>query len=73
MTDKLKRFAAFATNLRSLKEIFPEHIKEIDKCLFDVGQKLDGCDDPNCTCKMNFETFHGIASEDKRRSNEFNQ
>lgn len=67
--EELNKYAAFAANLASLREIFPEHAREIDRCLFDVGQKLDRCFDPNCNCKFNFETFHGEMNSQKRFSN----
>ena len=56
-------WARFALAMRFIREDFPEHKREIDKCIYDVGQKLENCDDPNCTCRMNFENFHSISNQ----------
>lgn len=67
----LQNWAAFAEALGELRKIFPEHAAEIDKCLYDVGQKLPSCNDPNCTCQMTFENFRAISHENAKRSYEF--
>jgi hypothetical protein len=67
----LQNLAAFALAMRELRENFPEHTREIDKCLYDVGQKLPSCNDPNCTCQMTFENFQAISRENAKRSYEF--
>lgn len=67
----LQRFSAFALALGDLRGIFPEHAAEIDRCLYEVGQKLPSCNDPNCTCGMTFENFHAISQKIARESYEF--
>ncbi len=63
MSNDLRKFAAFAVTMNLAREKFPEHAKEIDRAIYDVGRKLENCDDPNCTCTMNFENFHTISNE----------
>lgn len=48
----------FVRAVLQLREIYPEHAREIDRCIYDVGQKLQSCSDPDCNCKMSFEEFH---------------
>lgn len=64
-------WAEFADAMCRIRERFPEHAAELDKCVFDVGQKLPACTDPNCTCRMTFENFRAISAEQARRSYEF--
>ncbi len=56
-------WARFACALSKIRKDFPEHSKEIDKCVFDVGQKLEHCNDPNCSCRMSFKNFRAIANQ----------
>lgn len=62
----IRNWAMFAVKMREIRENFPEHSKEIDRAIFDVGQKLESCGDPNCTCRMSFENFHAISDENAR-------
>lgn len=59
----LVRWTEFACELQLLRVEYPEYAKEIDKCIYDVGQKIKRCDDPNCTCRMSFENFHAISNQ----------
>ena len=62
--------ALFAMRMQEVRGEFPEHAKEIDRAIYEVGQKLESCGDPNCTCRMNFENFHAPALENVRREND---
>ena len=54
----LRKFAAFAVTMRQIRDDFPDFANEIDRCLYDVGRLIGECDDPNCSCMMDFKTFH---------------
>lgn len=73
MSQKIdfRNWAAFVLALIEIRQTFPEHAKEIDKCIYDAGQKLGSCNDPNCTCGMTFENFHAISQKIARESYEF--
>ncbi len=68
---EMQRLESFALAMRRIRDDFPEHAAEIDKFLFDTGQKLPACNDPNCTCQMKPENFRRISDEMARRSYEF--
>ncbi len=59
----LRNFAAFAVAMRKIRKDFPQHVAEIDRAIYDVGQKVESCDDPNCNCSMTFENFHAISNQ----------
>ncbi len=59
---RLRNFARFACVMRKIRMKFPEHAREIDRALYDVGQKLESCLDPNCNCKKSFEEFHATTN-----------
>lgn len=63
MTNDLRKFAAFAVEMKMIRLGFPEHSEEIDKAIYDVGQKLTDCNDPNCNCGFDFKTFHAISNQ----------
>ena len=44
--------------MRKIRVKFPEHALELDRALYDVGQKLESCSDPDCDCKRSFDEFH---------------
>lgn len=69
--DEVQRWRLFAQALAEVRDHFPEHIREIDRCIYEVGQKLAACDDPNCTCRMRAENFQAISRQMARRSYEF--
>ena len=49
----------FAMEMQTLRRNFPKLAKEIDKCIFDVGQNFaDGCGDAKCACSMSLAEFH---------------
>ena len=56
--EKIRNLARFARPMRKIRLRFPEHARELDRALYDVGQKLESCLDPNCNCKQSFEEFH---------------
>jgi hypothetical protein len=58
----LRNFAAFAAAMREVRRDFPQHSAEIDRAIYDVGQKVQSCDDPNCTCSMTFENFRAASN-----------
>ncbi len=77
LSKKLRKFARFARGMRKIRMKFPEHAREIDRALYDVGQKLKSCLDPNCNCKESFEEFHAatnrvVEEELREKSYEFN-
>ena len=55
---RLRNFARFARVMRKVRARFPEHALELDRALYDVGQKLESCSDPDCDCKQSFDEFH---------------
>jgi hypothetical protein len=57
-----ENWAMFALTMAEVRAAFPEHGREIDKCIYDVGQKLESCGDPNCTCRMTFENFRARSN-----------
>ncbi len=63
MTNDLRKYAAFALEMRMVRLGFPEHAEVIDRAIYDAGQKLSGCDDPNCNCGFDFETFHALSDQ----------
>ncbi len=63
----LRNWARFACEMQWIREDFPEHAKEIDRAIYDVGQKLEHCDDPNCTCQMSFRNFHAVANQNAQQ------
>ncbi len=70
LSEKVKKLARFAHAMRKIRTRFPEHARELDRALYDVGQKLESCSDPNCDCKQSFEEFHAqtnrLVEEDLR-------
>ena len=70
--EKLRNLARFVCAIRRLRKKFPEHARELDRCVYDVGQKLESCREPNCDCKRSFEEFHAqtnrVIEEELRRS-----
>ncbi len=77
LSEKIKNLARFARVMRKIRARFPEHAREIDRALYDVGQKLESCSDPNCDCRQSFEEFHAAANrlvekELREKSYEFN-
>ena len=58
MSEKVRNLARFAGVMRKIRMRFPEHALELDRALYDVGQKLESCLNPNCDCKQSFEEFH---------------
>lgn len=58
----LRNFAAFAAAMREVRRDFPQNAAEIDRCIDDVGRKIEACDDPNCTCRMTFKNFRAISN-----------
>ena len=66
-------FYDFAEEMNTLREIFPEFAKEIDKCFWDVGQNFVGCcGDANCYCHVPFEEFHSEKNRIFKTSGEVN-
>ena len=68
--EKLENWAAFACAMQQLREDFSEHGREIDRCVSQVGQKLETCGDPNCTCRMTFENFNAVSIKKMENKNE---
>jgi len=58
LSEKVRNLARFARAMRKIRLRFPEHARELDRALYDVGQKLESCSDPDCDCKQSFEEFH---------------
>lgn len=63
MKNNIRKFAAFAVEMKMVRLGFPEHAEEIDRAIYEVGQKLSGCNDPNCTCRFDFKTFEAISNQ----------
>jgi hypothetical protein len=66
-----RSWALFALRMQLVREEFPEHGREIDRAVYDAGQKLDSCGDPNCTCRMTFENFRAAAEQSYRARRRF--
>lgn len=75
------RFAAlmeFRVEMDAIRIMFPEFIREIDKCIYDVGQKFTPkCGEGNCVCQWTFEKFHDeqniqFGTKSEAESYEFN-
>lgn len=60
---KPENWARFALTMAEVRRAFPEHGKEIDRCVGEVGRKLESCGDPNCTCRMTAENFRRAAAD----------
>ena len=64
MTDdkvelEMATMAEFAEEMNTLRKIFPEFARELDKCLFDVGKnRLRSCGEASCGCQVSFADFH---------------
>ncbi|MBA3693473.1 MAG: hypothetical protein H0X49_16895 [Acidobacteria bacterium] len=77
LSEKVRNLARFARAMRKIRLRFPEHARELDRALYDVGQKLESCSDPDCDCKQSFEEFHAqtnrlVEEELREKSYEFN-
>ncbi len=77
LSEKVRNLARFARAMRRIRTRFPEHALELDRALYDVGQKLESCSDPDCGCKQSFEEFHAqtnrlVEEEMREKSYEFN-
>ena len=57
-SEKLRRWARFILAAKSLRKDFPEFGTEIDRTVYEIGQKIEACSDPNCECRISFEEFH---------------
>jgi hypothetical protein len=72
LSEKVRYLARFARAMRKIRLRFPEHARELDRALYDVGQKLESCLDPNCNCRQSFEEFHAatnrVVEEELRES-----
>lgn len=74
----IERMSEFVREIKTIRFMFPELAKEIDRCIYDAGQNnLGSCGHATCDCQMTFERFHelqniqyGTTSEAK--SYEFN-
>lgn len=76
LSEKIKKLTRFARVMKKIRAKFPEHTREIDRALYDVGQKLESCSD-HCDCRQSFEEFHAAANrlvekELREKSYEFN-
>ena len=58
LSEKIRNLGRFARVMRKVRARFPEHALELDRALYDVGQKLESCSDPDCDCKQSFDEFH---------------
>jgi hypothetical protein len=58
MKINLEKMGRFADATAKIRADFPEHSLEIDKCVFDAGQKIPCCGKPGCECQITFEEFH---------------
>ncbi len=58
LSEKIRNLGRFARVMRKIRVKFPEHALELDRALYDVGQKLESCSDPDCDCKQSFDEFH---------------
>ena len=68
--EKFVSVSLFAMRMQEVRKEFPEHSGEIDRAIYEVGQKLDSCGNPDCTCKMSYENFHEMAEiENVRKQN----
>jgi len=77
ISEKIRNLARFARVMRKIRTRFPEHALELDRALYDVGQKLESCSDPDCDCKQSFEEFHAqtnrvLEEELREKGYEFN-
>lgn len=73
--EKLNKLLLFSAVMREVRAEFPEHAREIDRCIFDVGHNnIPDCGDPKCYCKRTFEEFHADqnAAQGRSRSYELN-
>ncbi len=60
----LEQLMQFGFVLLELRKAFPEHAKEIDRCLFNTKMKyLPQCQSAKCECKQSFEDFHKEQNE----------
>ncbi len=51
--------AEFALEMKTIRGMFPEFAKEIDRCIYDVGRNhTPKCGEANCVCQWTFEEFH---------------
>jgi hypothetical protein len=61
-SEEIKR-RIFIQEISNLRKLFPEHAKELDKCIYDVLQKNECCDQEGCGCQMSFEQFHTTTNK----------
>lgn len=53
----------FVREMCRIREEFSDFAREIDRCIYDVGQNfLDGCGHDKCVCQMSFEQFHELQN-----------
>lgn len=53
----------FIQEISDLRKAFPEHAKEIDKCVYAVLKKKFCCNRSKCPCQMTFEQFHNATNQ----------
>ena len=56
--EEFKRFIQFSNSMILIQAQFPEHELEINRCVYEVGQKIPCCENQNCECQISFEEFH---------------
>ena len=57
-SETFRRWARFAAAIKNLRKDFPEFSREIDRTVYEIGQKIEACAEPDCECRISFEEFH---------------